>query len=180
PEPNSKPAPRHTDRPVAAAMALFLSTSIHKIDKKGRVSVPAAFRAALEGETFRGVALTPPLDGAPCIEGAGMSRVEQIAQAIETMNPFAPERDMLATAVLAEMQPASFDGEGRIVLPEAMIAYAGLTDRALFAGLGSKFQIWQPEQFEERKVSAKSLARNSASSLPWAGAPRRADDKPKE
>lgn len=157
-------------------MALFLSTSIHKIDKKGRVSVPAAFRSALDEESFRGVALTPPLDGAPCIEGAGMSRVESMAQAIEAMNPLAPERDALATVVLAAMRPAAFDGEGRIVLPEELIAHAELTDRALFAGLGSKFQIWKPESFEQRKVTAKTLAQSSAESLPWTGGWRTSRD----
>lgn len=157
--------------------ALFLSTSIHKIDKKGRVSVPAAFRAALENESFRGVALTAPLDGAPCVEGAGMSRVEEMARVIEEMNPFAPERDALATVVLASMRQVAFDGEGRIVIPEEFMVFAELEERALFAGLGSKFQIWKPESFEARKQSAKSLAQSSAERLPWGG--RRAT-KPEE
>ena len=154
-------------------MTLFLSTSIHKIDKKGRVSIPAAYRAALEGESFRGVALTPPLDGAPCVEGAGMSRVERIAAAIEDLPPMAPERDALALAVLADMKPAAFDGEGRIVLPEEFREHAQLTDQALFAGMGNKFQIWRPELYEERRVAAKSLARSSAPTFRWAigGAP---------
>ncbi len=157
--------------------SLFLSTSIHKIDKKGRVSVPAAFRGALEQEAFRGVALTPPLDGGPCIEGSGMTRVEEMARAIEDMNPLSPERDALATIVLAAMKTAAFDGEGRIVIPEELMAHAELEDRALFAGLGSKFQIWKPESFEARKQSAKSLAQSSAERLPWSG--RRAP-KPEE
>lgn len=152
---------------------LFLSTSIHKIDKKGRVSVPAAYRSALEVEDFRGVALTPPFDGAPCIEGSGMSRVEAMAQVIETMNPLEPERDALAMVVLAAMKATAFDGEGRIVLPEELIAHAQLEDRALFAGLGSKFQIWKPEAFEQHKLAAKTLAQSSAERLPWGG--RRAE-----
>lgn len=147
--------------------ALFLSTSIHKIDKKGRVSVPAAFRAALDDESFRGVALTPPLDGACCIEGSGMSRVEEMARVIEAMNPLSPERDALATIVLAAMKTASFDGEGRVVLPEELMAHAELEDRALFAGLGSKFQIWKPENFEQHRLAAKTLAQSSAERLPW-------------
>lgn len=148
-------------------MALFLSTSLHKIDKKGRVSVPAAFREALAEERFHGVVLGPPLSEDPCIEGSGESRVQKIASALDGMNPLSEERDALATAVLASVRRAALDGDGRIVLPEDLIAHAGLSGEALFAGLGEKFQIWEPARFAERQAAARELARRSAGRLPW-------------
>lgn len=161
-------------------MSLFLSTSIHKIDKKGRVSVPAPFRAALEGETFRGVALTPPLSDLACVEGCGYSRVEQLAEALGEMNPLSEDYDALATAVLASMRPIAFDGEGRIILPEDFIARAELDGQALFAGLGAKFQIWKPENFEAHRAQVMARAREKAALLPWNGgvAARRAKPAP--
>lgn len=150
-------------------MALFVSTSVHRIDKKGRVSVPAQFRAALEGESFRGVALTPPLADLPCIEGSGFSLIERITESIEEMNPLSEERDALALAILSATRQIGFDGEGRIVLPEDLIAQAELEGEALFAGLGSKFQIWNPKSFEEHRRRAVALARKSAGQLPWSG-----------
>lgn len=149
-------------------VALFLSTSLHKIDKKGRVSVPAAFREALADERFHGVILSPPLSDEPCIEGSGESRILRVASALEDMNPLSAERDALATAVLAAVKRAALDGDGRIVLPEELIAHAGLSGEALFAGLGEKFQIWEPQRFAERQAAARELARNSAERLPWA------------
>lgn len=161
-----------------SALALFLSTSVHRIDKKGRVSVPAPFRAALEGESFKGVALCPPLTALPCLEGSGMGRIEAIAAAIGGLNPLAEETDALATAVLASVRQAPFDSEGRIVLGEDLIAQAGLSDRALFAGLGAKFQIWAPEAFEARQREALALARRNADKLPW-GDPAATHAEPK-
>lgn len=150
-------------------MTLFLSTSTHRIDRKGRVSVPAAFRAALEGETFRGVALSEPLSGAPCVEGSGIGRVAKMAEALSAMNPLTEEREALSMALLAGVTQAPFDGEGRIVLSEDLIAHAGLSGAALFAGLGDKFQIWEPEAFKARRAEALKLARERAASLPWNG-----------
>ncbi len=147
----------------------FLSTSIHKIDRKGRVSVPASFRAALQDEAFAGVALAPPLSDQACVEGSGRSRVEQLAEAIAEMNPLDPNTDALAMAVLAPVQMAPFDAEGRIVLPASAIERAGLTERALFAGLGRKFQIWAPEAFEAAQAATRERARAAAAQLSWSG-----------
>ncbi|MEL6977681.1 MAG: division/cell wall cluster transcriptional repressor MraZ [Pseudomonadota bacterium] len=151
-------------------MGLFLSTSKHKIDRKGRVSVPAPFRAALEGESFKGVALALPLSDEPCLEGSGLSRIARIARSLSAMNPLAAERDALATALLAGVTQAAFDAEGRIVLPEELIAAADLEGEALFAGLGDKFQIWRPDRFEARRAEARAVARRMADKLPWGGA----------
>lgn len=151
-------------------MALFLSTSLHKIDKKGRVSVPASFRAALEAEAFQGVALSPPLTGAPCLEGCGYSRVERMAAELEKMHPYSEQYDAMAIAILANIRQAAFDGDGRIVLPEDLIAAAELEGQALFAGLGAKFQIWRPDAFEARRAEAMAQARAQAGRLPWGGA----------
>lgn len=150
-------------------MALFVSSSVHKIDRKGRVSVPAAFRAALEGEAFNGVALAPPLSDLSCVEGYAGRRIEQLAAAIGEMNPLAEETDALATALLAQVHMAGFDAEGRIVLPDEARERAGLSERALFAGLGAKFQIWDPDAFEAHRAAAVAQARQSAAKLPWSG-----------
>lgn len=154
-------------------MGLFLSTSKHKIDKKGRVSVPAHFRAALEGEPVRAVALMRPLSDLDCLEGSGIGRVHNLAGALAEMNPISEERDAIATAILADVHMASLDAEGRIVLPDELISFAELEGEALFAGLGDKFQIWRPERFEERRAKARALARGLADRLPWAGGGRR-------
>ncbi|MBX2855503.1 MAG: hypothetical protein KTR21_10965 [Rhodobacteraceae bacterium] len=148
-------------------MGLFLSTSIHKIDKKGRVSVPALFRAALEQESFRGVALAPPLGELACVEGSGLSRIERIAASLDKMNPLEEQHAALATAIMARVRPIPFDGEGRIILPEEFVALAELDGQALFAGLGANFQIWSPTNFEAHQTEALKVARASASALPW-------------
>ena len=122
-------------------MALFLSRYDNKIDRKGRVSVPASYRNALASQSFSGIVAYPsPVSEA--IECCGMDRMERLAAGIETFNPFSDEFGAFATAILSRAHQLSFDGEGRVMLPEPLLAHAGLDGLATFAGRGPVFQIW--------------------------------------
>ena len=65
-------------------MSLFLSSYENRLDTKGRISVPASFRASLAGENFSGVVLYRSFTN-NCIEGLSMSRMEQMATAADKM-----------------------------------------------------------------------------------------------
>jgi MraZ protein len=52
----------------------------------------------------------------------------------------------------------SYDQDGRISLPEIFIDHANLSERVIFVGQGRKFQMWNPEDFNEFKRDAKIKA----------------------
>ena len=70
-------------------MALFTSTTVNKVDKKGRVSVPASFRLALAGQTFNGVVVFPSFVQS-AIEASGIDLIERLAASVERFDPFTP------------------------------------------------------------------------------------------
>lgn len=145
-------------------MALFLSRFDNKVDRKGRVSVPAPFRAALAGQAFQGVVVYPsPVH--PALEGCGRDRIEQIAASIDSFNPYSEEGGALAAAILTRSHELAFDSEGRVVLPEALMEYAGITETATFAGRGAVFQIWNPEAYAVYEREALQRAREQAPQL---------------
>lgn len=129
-------------------MLLFLSKFLNKVDKKGRVSVPASFRAALPVvDSFHGmVAFPSPRYGA--IEGFSMLHMQKLSTQIDTFALFSDQRDHMAAALFAESHPLSFDPEGRVLLPPDLLKHAGIDDQALFVGQGSTFQIWHPDTFK--------------------------------
>lgn len=139
-------------------MDSFHSTYTNKIDKKGRVSVPAQFRAVLAKQGSAQLILFPSLHFA-AIEGAGEDYLKKINQEIESLPPFSQERDDLIDAILPNTRPLTFDGEGRVVLPEDLIAHAGLDGSASFVGRGPTFQIWQPEALRRRQDEALARVR---------------------
>lgn len=127
-------------------MDQFVSTFTNKIDAKGRVSVPASFRTVLAKDGFEGIYCYPSLDDA-ALDAGGQRLVDKIQLLIENVPPYSEERDHLAMALFGASEILSIDQDGRIKIPEVLCEHAGLKSKAVFVGLGDKFQVWEPEQF---------------------------------
>jgi MraZ protein len=142
-------------------MALFLSTTTNKVDRKGRVSVPAPFRTALAGQPFPGIVALPSFKY-PALQCAGMDWLEQLSDGIGAYAIFSDEHDALTAALFANAQQIAFDGEGRIVLPAELAAHANITDQAAFVGRGATFEIWEPKAFRAYQADAVQRAAGQA------------------
>ena len=141
-------------------MDRFVSTFTNKIDAKGRVSIPAPFRAVLERDGYRaggspGVYCYPSLD-APALDGGGERLAQKIDGLLSGLPDYSDERDQLSVALYGDVQILTIDGDGRITLPETLRAHAGVTTQVTFVGLGDKFQIWEPGAFERRRSEARA------------------------
>lgn len=146
-------------------MPLFLSTTINRVDRKGRISVPANFRASLPADGYQGVVLYPSFKR-PCVHGADLGFFERLSDSIHgDFGLFSDAHEALANATLAESFQLSFDTEGRVTLPRDLLDHAGITDRASFVGLGRTFQIWDPETYQEHRLRQRELAEREASNL---------------
>jgi MraZ protein len=135
-------------------MALFISTFVNKVDRKGRVSVPASFRTALRGQTFNGVVAFRSYREAT-IEACAIDRMEELSQSLDALDQFSAEQDALASTIFADAHQLPFDGDGRIILPPVLAEHASITDSAAFVGRGSTFQIWAPETFARHQDAAR-------------------------
>ena len=78
---------------------------------------------------------------------------------LDRLDMFSEDHEDLAAALYADAFPVDADKEGRIVLPEALVAHAGLADSVVFMGLGRIFQIWEPQAAAARRESARQRAR---------------------
>ena len=145
---------------------MFLSTYENKIDKKGRVSVPASFRSYLSNLGYNGVICYPSFNS-KSIEVWPPDRVEKISNSIDSLNPFDEKRDYFATSILSESINLQFDGEGRISLTPKLLKHAKIRSRMVFVGQGKTFQIWEPTIFEKFKVTARKKANINRASLKW-------------
>ena len=145
-------------------MDLFLSTYINKIDKKGRVSIPALFRAVLSKQPFPGIVAYSSFIN-PCIEACGMERIERLSASIDTLDPYSDERDAFATTILGGSVQLAFDGEGRVLLPDMLISVANLSEQAAFVGKGATFEIWEPDALNEYAAKARDLAKAQRATL---------------
>ncbi|MDX1580106.1 MAG: division/cell wall cluster transcriptional repressor MraZ [Alphaproteobacteria bacterium] len=137
-------------------MPLFLSTYQNKVDKKGRVSVPAAFRAELDKGGFNSFIAFPHPEF-QCIEGWDKERMERFAEGMDDFAPMSAEY-AAASALMSRSRELVFDPEGRIAIPPAMLDWGGISDAVVFAGRGQSFQLWHPDTFEAYEEEAAKLA----------------------
>ena len=145
---------------------MFLSSYENKIDKKGRVSVPANFRSYLNSMGYNGF-ITYPSFNHVALEACSQDRIEKLSKTIDSLNPFEEKRDFFATSILSDSENLQFDTEGRVSLSEKLLDHAKFKDRILFVGLGKTFQIWDPKNFEKFKSFARKKAFENRSNLKW-------------
>lgn len=135
-------------------MDLFVSTFQNRIDAKGRVSVPASFRAVLARAGAEAIFMYPT-PGRDALDAGGPALMERVAGLLEGLGPFSETRDVLSTAIFGDSALVNIDGDGRIILPEIMREHAHIDDAVTFAGLGSKFQLWEPGRFAAHQAGAR-------------------------
>ncbi len=146
-------------------MSVFLGTHQNRLDAKGRVSIPAGFRAALRAQAAEADAsgtvqiVLRPSHKHPCIEAWPLDAFAALASPLDRLDMFSEDHDDLAAALYADAYPVDADKEGRIMLPEVLTAHAGLSDSVAFMGLGHIFQIWEPKAAERRRIEARDRAR---------------------
>ena len=145
---------------------MFLSTYENKIDKKGRVSVPATFRSYLQSLGYNGFISYPSFNHS-ALEACSQDRIEKLSNTIDSLNPFEEKRDYFATSVLSESVSLQFDTEGRVSFTEKLLNHANIKNDILFVGLGKTFQIWEPKNFEKFKIQARKKSYQNRSSLKW-------------
>jgi MraZ protein len=152
-------------------MALFNGTFVQNFDAKGRVSIPALFRTALRTGTVSasaqpdGPASIPlvlrPSEKTRCIEGLTETRHQALVDELEKLDPLSDEYDALATVLFADAWPIETDREGRVIIPEPLLRHAGIMrdGSVAFIGLGTRFQIWHPENVDGHKAAARDANR---------------------
>ena len=137
----------------------FVSTTVNKLDAKGRVSVPAAFRQILSQQNLRGFYCFPSFVS-PSLDGFGETLLADFQTRMGAVDPlFSEDYDAHAQAIVGECQLLNFDDEGRVRLPDEFIAHAGIKDRVTFVGMIQKFQVWDPERFEPVRLARIARAR---------------------
>jgi len=145
---------------------MFLSTYENRLDKKGRVSVPASFRSYLSNLGYNGVVCYPSFNN-QSIEAWPQDRIEKISNTIDALNPFEEKKDYFATSILSESINLQFDSEGRISLTSKLLKHAKIKNSMLFVGQGKTFQIWEPTIFEKFRVQARRKSNIHRASLKW-------------
>lgn len=129
-------------------MERFVSNYTKKVDAKGRVSVPPSFRAILQRLGDEQIYTQLSLETASVIAG-GQGLLEQLEARMSELDPFSRDYDDWAAHFYSGSDYLKIDGDGRVVLTDAIREHTGIADEAVFAGRGASFHLWEPAKFNE-------------------------------
>lgn len=149
-------------------MTQFLGTHQFRLDAKGRLSIPARFRAALERAGSDELVLRPSHQ-LPCIECWPAQAFEELASGLGRLDAFSEQADDLAAVLFSQSVNLRPDAEGRLVLPRMLAEHAGLAEEVALVGNGRNFMIWEPEAARRRQAESMQRARERGLTLPPRG-----------
>lgn len=138
----------------------FRGESHHKVDTKGRVSIPASFRRVLEAADPNWTdGLNPELvivygdHRRNYLECYTIEAIEEVDAKIDALPRGSMERKMLQRLFHGQSFPTNVDETGRLVLPAKLRQKIDLGSEAFFIAAGDTFQIWKPETYEAEELS---------------------------
>jgi len=143
-------------------MDRFTSNTINRVDKKGRVSIPANFRTILGGQSKLYSILS--VDH-PVAEAGGPEFMERNMRRLADMDPFSEEYEMWSFYLIGDADEIKIDGEGRIILSDNIRDHTGITDEVAFVGREHFFQLWEPKRFQDYREAARASVREMRKSL---------------
>jgi MraZ protein len=122
---------------------MFLGEFTHTIDEKGRLTIPAKFRADLA----QGLVVTRGIDR--CLAIYPLQEWRHLSERVSAL----PMTDRSARAfrrlVFAAASDATPDRQGRIVIPPRLREYAGLEGEVVVTGLNNYIELWNPDSWSD-------------------------------
>jgi MraZ protein len=125
---------------------MFLGTSRHTLDAKGRVSIPAKFRDPLKASEF---AITPGLHENLHIYPADTWR--KMTEELSETSPFDLAVADLKGDFFGMGEMAKLDGAGRVLIPQNLRELVGLKGDVVIVGAQDHLQVWSADLYDKRE-----------------------------
>ena len=134
---------------------MIIGTYRHQTDEKSRLRMPSKFKDAL-GEGF---IVTKGTNG--CLFCFSQEQFEDLYKKLEAVSMFDTEAQKPVRALLSSAFETEMDKQGRILLPQKLRNYAGITKNVVSIGVGNRVEIWSEEKFDEYNTADFDEASNA-------------------
>jgi MraZ protein len=153
---------------------VFKGTYRHRIDPKGRLPVPAAFRRGL-GDAPAVVVVTP-LD--QCLAAYPSPEWSRLEDQLRALPAFSRPAKAITRLLMSRAVDCELDVQGRVLLPAALRAAAGLEHEALVIGVLNRFEVWAPERWDAFVAESERLLEDATLEVHWPLPPAPSGDAP--
>ncbi|HLC69743.1 MAG TPA: division/cell wall cluster transcriptional repressor MraZ [Patescibacteria group bacterium] len=138
---------------------MFIGEFTHNLDDKGRLAIPVKFRRDLT----KGAVVTRGLDN--CLFLYTKNEWEKLAEKLATLPISQANSRAFARLMLAGAMDVDVDKQGRIVLPEYLRQFAGLSKNVIVAGLYSRVEIWDESKWQAYKKQTETNSNEIAEKM---------------
>ncbi|MFA6995036.1 MAG: division/cell wall cluster transcriptional repressor MraZ [Patescibacteria group bacterium] len=138
---------------------MFIGEYNHNLDDKGRLAIPAKFRAVFK----KGAVVTKGLDN--CLFLYAPEQFEKIAAKFAALPISQAKARAFTRHMLAGAMEVEFDNQGRITLPEYLRRFSGLKRKVVVAGLYNHLEIWEEAAWNKYKGEAEKNSNAIAEEL---------------
>ena len=128
------------------------------------MSIPAPFRNIMEAQKESQLYTLLSID-MPAVDAGGPQLLATYEQRLGELDPLTQEYDDLSLYFHGDSAWLKIDGDGRIILTDALRHHAGITEKVAFVGRGTFFQMWSPEKFEIHRREARERIRQMKQTL---------------
>jgi MraZ protein len=140
------------EKNIRSVEQMFLGAFEHTIDDKGRLTIPAKFRARLAG----GLVVTKGIDSSPCLWLYPVDGWDHLAQKVSALPQADPRAQELRRDLFGVASDAVPDGQGRVMLPLNLREHANIDRQVVIVGLYDHCEIWNLERWRERQEKSDS------------------------
>jgi MraZ protein len=142
--------------------AVFKGTYHHRIDAKGRLPVPAAFRRLLAED---GSVVVTLLDS--CLAAYAPREWARLEGQLAALPAFSRPVKALTRLLASRAADCEIDVQGRILLPPALRQAAGLGRDAVVVGVLNRFEVWSPQGWEAFVRESEKLLDDVSLDIQW-------------
>jgi MraZ protein len=142
---------------------VFFGETAINLDAKGRLAVPTRYREELEADCANRLVLTYSAFDAGCLWLYPYPEWERIRDEVMGLSTFNPSHRSLQRRLVGSATQLELDANSRILLPVTLRQVAGLEKRVVFMGMGQRFEIWNEDILNQRRVAEEREIQEQAS-----------------
>lgn len=139
-------------------MSTFIGNIEAKLDEKGRIFIPAAYRKILSEADSRKIIMRRDTDNECLIfypEQVWNDKVSALRQALDEWDP---EDQLILMQFMSDAETLETDNQGRVLINKRYLESIGAGSEMLFVGLFDRFALWNGQTFENKKLGTADLA----------------------
>ena len=127
---------------------MFKGINSINIDAKGRMAIPAKYRACIESNAASRMVVTIDTED-KCLLLYDVCEWEKIEKKITALPSFNKATRRIQRLLIGHATDVALDSQGRILLPSQLRSYANIDKKITLIGQGNKFEIWGADVWQE-------------------------------